>query len=377
MNGAKHKSKEARCILVLQGGGALGAYQAGAYDALAENGYAPDWVAGISIGAINGAIIAGNRPDQRVERLRRFWERVTSGPQGIPLSAQFQFRSVFNEASALMALAGGAPGFFVPRPVPPVFLPSSSPSELSYYSSGPLRDTLNDLVDFEYLNQCRTRLSVGAVNVKTGNFAYFDTRKQTLTPSHVMASGALPPGLPPIEIEGEFYWDGGVVSNTPLQYVLDQPAESPSLSIFQVDLFSAAGTLPGNLLDAVEREKEIRYSSRTRLNTDMMRDKVKLRRALKRLLRKLPDELRDDPDAKLLAAQPEAPDVAVMHLIYRARAYESHARDYEFSRVSMEEHWLRGRADVLASLSKEAWTKRSHVPNGMRTYDLAHGESVK
>lgn len=377
MSKSDHEKRGSRCVLVLQGGGALGAYQAGAYEALAEHGYAPDWVAGISIGAINGAIISGNLPKNRVKRLRQFWELVTSGMQGLPLSSHFMLRSVFNETSALLALAGGAPGFFVPRPTPPVFVPAANPAELGYYSTAPLLGTLQEFVDFDLINRGATRLSIGAVNIRTGNFAYFDSRRQTIGPAHVMASGALPPGLPPVEIDGEFYWDGGVVSNAPLQYVLDQPADCETMSVFQVDLFSAEGTLPGTLFDAVEREKEIRYSSRTRLNTDMMRDKVKMRRALKRLLRKLPEGLRDDPDAKLLAAQQDDPDVAIMHLIYRARAYESHARDYEFSRVSMEEHWQRGHADVVASLSKDAWTKRSHVPNGLRTYDLAHGEKVK
>jgi len=373
---AGHETHEQK-ILVLQGGGALGAYQAGAYEALSERGHEPDWVAGISIGAINGAIIAGNRPADRIARLREFWERVSSGLQGLPLPARFQLRSIFNEASALMSLAGGAPGFFTPRLLPPVLAPAGGPEDISYYSSAPLLETLGELVDFDHLRQGATRLSVGAVNITTGNFAYFDSQRQSLGPAHVMASGALPPGLPPVEIDGEFYWDGGVVSNTPLQYVLDQPAAAPALCIFQVDLFSADGTLPATLPDAVEREKEIRYSSRTRLNTDVMRERVKLRRALKRLLDRLPADLRDDPDYRLLAQQPDEPEISVVHLIYRARAYESHARDYEFSRASMEEHWQQGRDDVLKTLSKDAWRRRRQMPDGMRTFDLAHGEKVK
>lgn len=370
-------TERGHCVLVLQGGGALGAYQAGAYEALAERGYAPDWVAGISIGAINGAIIAGNAPENRSVRLRSFWERVSSGLQGMPLSSHTQFRNIFNDASSLLGLSSGAPGFFTPRPFPPVLSPANGPEDVSYYSTEPLRQTLAELVDFKILNSATTRLSVGAVNVKTGNFAYFDSAKEELAADHVMASGALPPGLPPIAIKGEFYWDGGVVSNTPLQYVLDGPPNVPSLNIFQVDLFSARGTLPHTLLDAVEREKEIRFSSRTRLNTDMMRDKVKLRHALKRLLGKLPADLQNDPDVLLLADQPDEPDVSVMHIIYRARAYESHARDYEFSRISVEEHWQQGRKDVLASLGKAAWIKRGVVRNGLRTFDLAEDEHIK
>jgi NTE family protein len=372
-----HSSKNESCVLVLQGGGALGAYQAGAYEALAEKGYMPDWVAGISIGAINGAIIAGNPPDRRVARLRRFWERVSSGLQAIPLSSQRQVRNVFNDASSLLGLMGGAPGFFTPRPMPPLFAPAQTPGDIGYYSTAPLAATLAELVDFQFLKSGPTRLSVGAVNVRSGNFAYFDSRRQDIAAAHVMASGALPPGLPPVEINGEFYWDGGVVSNTPLQYVLDEPATAPALNIFQVDLFSARGTLPETVLDAVEREKEIRYSSRTRFNTDVMRHRVTVHHALKRLLAKLPEELRNDPDAQLLARRPVEPDVSVVHLIYRARAYEGHARDYEFSRVSVEEHWEQGARDVRATLDKEAWTRRSRAATGMRTYDLTEGDTIK
>lgn len=361
------------CVLVLQGGGALGAYQAGAYEALAENGYSPDWVAGISIGAINGAIIAGNAPENRVKRLRMFWERVSSALIGMPLNHQDRWRNRFNEASAFFSLIYGVPGFFEPRLPPPVFAPTNGQGTLGYYNTEPLRDTLRELVDFDILKRKEMRLSVGAVNVKSGNFAYFDSHKEALGPEHVMASGALPPGLPPIEIGGEYYWDGGLVSNTPLQYVLDEPAEVESLCIFQIDLFSARGVLPETLLDAVEREKEIRYSSRTRLNTDMMREKVALRQALKRLLRKLPGDLQSDPDVQLLASQKHEPDISIVQLIYRARAYESHARDYEFSRVSVEEHWEQGRKDVIATLNRPEWKNRKRLRGGLRTFDLAHG----
>jgi NTE family protein len=370
-NGEQH-------VLVLQGGGALGAYQAGAYEALAESGYMPDWVAGISIGAINGALIAGNRPENRVKRLREFWERVSSGLKGIPFASADNLRNVFNDASSFFGLIGGVPGFFEPRPFPPVFVAARDIGDVGYYSTEPLEQTLNELVEPDVLKNGGTRLSVGAVNIKTGNFAYFDNRKKPITLQHIMASGALPPGLPPVEIDGQFYWDGGIVSNAPLQYVLDEPAEAASLCVFQVDLFSARGCLPKTLIDAEDRAKEIRFSSRTRLSTDMMREKVAARHALRRLLDKLPAELRDDPDAKWLAQQPHVPDVSVVQLIYRARAYEGHARDYEFSRVSVEEHWEQGRKDVLTTLRKAAWQERRQTPrDGMRTYDLTQDDIVK
>ena len=254
--------------LVLQGGGALGAYQAGVYATLAEGGYEPDWIAGVSIGAINGALIAGNPPERRVERLRAFWELVTDGVPAKPAAGRRRGARLFNEWSALTSLASGVPGFFRPR-VPSAWLqPWGTEGALSFYDTAPLRQTLEELVDFDLLNDGHPRLSVGAANIRKGNSVYFDTRERRLGPEHIMASAALPPGFPPVEIEGEHYWDGGVVTNTPLQYLLDARREA-SMLVFQVDLFSARGTLPRNLPDVYERQKDILYSSRTRLNTDI------------------------------------------------------------------------------------------------------------
>lgn len=361
-------------ILVLQGGGALGAYQAGVFEALSEHGFSPGWIAGISIGAINGAIIAGNRPENRVARLREFWERVSSGVLGIPLIGDGHHRTFFNEASALSSLAFGVKGFFTPRFPPPVFMASDGPASVSYYSTDPLVETLAELVDFDYLNREGPRLSVGAVNISTGNLSFFDKQKEPLKSEHVMASGALPPGLPPVRIGEDYYWDGGIVSNTPLQYVLDEGA-APQKFIFQVDLFSARGGVPENLLEAVEREKEIRYSSRTRFNTDMAAKRIEYRAALARLLRKLPPELHGDADAKLLAEIGEEPAVTIVHLIYRGRAYETQARDYDFSRVSVEEHWEQGRKDVLTTLAHERWHDCIPPKPGVTVLDLTKKSS--
>ena len=356
-------------VLVLQGGGALGAYQAGTFETLADSGFAPSWIAGISIGAINGAIIAGNPPESRVAKLRSFWERVSSDLRGMPLTAEGRHRTIFNDTSALLSLSLGVTGFFAPRVVPPIFLPTESPDDVSYYSTAPLAETLGAHVDFDYLNRDGPRLSVGAVNVRDGNFAYFDKRKEPIRMEHVMASGALPPGLPPVKIGKDYFWDGGLVSNTPLQYVLEEPAESEALDIFQVDLFSATGTLPSTLLDAVEREKEIRYSSRTRLVTDMMAKRHEMRCALRRLLAKLPKNLRNDPDALRLANDGGDPNITLIHLIYRDRAYETHARDYEFSRISVEEHWEQGRADARKALATEEWRERAKRGGGITVID--------
>ena len=239
---------------MLQGGGALGAYQAGVYAGLAETGEAPDWIAGVSIGAINAALMAGNSPERRVARLREFWERLSSQSPIIPPSLLDPMRPMFNRASAASAMAFGVPGFFSPRFPPPFMAPDGSTGALSYYDTEPLKATLEQLADFDLINQQHVRLSLGTVNVRTGNSVYFDNTKIEICPEHVLASGALPPGFPPVEIDGEIYWDGGIVSNTPLWYVLDEDPRMNAL-IFQVDVFSAAAEPPQNLAQVQERAK--------------------------------------------------------------------------------------------------------------------------
>ena len=240
---------EEKIVLVLQGGGALGAYQAGAYETLCEAGEIPTWVAGTSIGAVNGAIVAGNPPERRVQRLREFWERVSSRLLAWPLSNDDNSRRIFNETSAVLVAAGGAPGFFEPRIPPAVLMPQGTPEAISLYDTEPLRATLEELVDFDLLNSGAVRLSVGAVQVLSGNMKYFDTQKMRIGPEHIMASGALPPGFPPIEIDGQPYWDGGLVSNTPLEFVLERTGPRDDMVIFQIDLFSAKGCMPENLFN--------------------------------------------------------------------------------------------------------------------------------
>jgi len=362
------------CILVLQGGGALGAYQAGVFEALAAMDHTPDWVAGISIGAINAALIAGNPPERRVERLREFWQGVSSFPWAPALPPLAEgvdgARDVLNETNATIAMLFGVAGFFSPRAPAAPFQPSGTLAAISYYDTAPLRQSLERLVDFDLLNSGAVRLSVGAVSVTRGNFCYFDTSQQRLDVRHVMASGALPPSFPPVEIDGEFYWDGGLVSNTPLQYVLDEPGRQARL-VFQVDLFAARGEMPANLSEASEREKDIRYSSRTRLNTTYELRRQATVQAAQRLLARLPARLRDDPDARLLAAIPCEASVDVVHLIYRSKHYESHSKDYEFSRASMLEHWAAGLADTQATLEDPRWLDRDRRASGVHVFDLA------
>ena len=361
---------EEKIVLVLQGGGALGAYQAGAYETLCEAGEIPTWVAGTSIGAVNGAIIAGNPPERRVQRLREFWERVSSRLLAWPLLNDDNSRRIFNETSAVLVAAGGAPGFFEPRVPPAVLMPQGTPEAISLYDTEPLRATLEELVDFDLLNSGAVRLSVGAVQVLSGNMKYFDTQKMRIGPEHIMASGALPPGFPPIEIDGQPYWDGGLVSNTPLEFVLERTGPRDDMVIFQIDLFSAKGCMPENLFDIGQREKEIRYSSRTRLNTDIFREMQTIRRAIRHLRGKVPPELCDNPDWEFLDSVSCDAAVTIVLLIHRRAAYWTQSNDYEFSRYSMEEHWLSGRADVERSLNDPAWKNRTRPEEGVQVLDL-------
>lgn len=368
------------CIaFLLQGGGALGAYQAGVYEALAEASLSPDWVAGISIGAVNAALIAGNPPSERVEKLREFWELITAaGPwDGIaqlslaPSVVRGEFtRGFLNQLSAGTALVAGAAGFFAPR-VPGAWLqPPGSIEATSYYDTGPLKATLERLVDFERINAGETRFSIGAVNVTTGNFLYFDNTTHTITAEHVLASGALPPGFPAVEIEGEFYWDGGLVSNTPLQWVLESEPRRDTLA-FQVDLWSARGTLPRTLPEVMTRQKEIQYSSRTRNNSDRFKYTQRLRNALASLLQKLPDEFRESPELAILKAHTEAKAYNLIQLIYRAKQYEGDSKDYEFSRLSMEDHWRAGYHDTVRTLRHPEVLERPNNLEAVMTFDLA------
>ena len=357
------------CILVLQGGGALGAYQAGVFESLCKAYHEPTWVAGISIGSINAALICGNPAHARVAKLREFWDLVSSARQPLALANRMSPRGSLNETSATQVMLLGVPGFFKPRFPPAPFQPRGTLEAISYYDTEPLRQTLERLVDFDLINSGAVRLSVGAVNVRTGNFEYFDSAKQRIDARHIMASGALPPGFAPVEIDGEHYWDGGLVSNTPLQYVLDQPGKRPRV-VFQVDLFAATGALPTTLAEVTEREKDIRFSSRTRLNTTNELDRQMIALAAQRLIAKLPSNLRNDPDLLALSRVHCDSAVDVVHLIYRSKHYESQSKDYEFSRLSMTEHWDSGRADMAHTLHDPRWIRHEHNATGVHVFDL-------
>ena len=381
---AQHPAQDAYKVtaLVLQGGGALGSYQAGVYQAMAEAGLHPNWIAGISIGALNAAIIAGNAPERRVERLTEFWEGICksalwpSSP-GYPwvegMSMPPIVREGVNMFAAWRAIMEGQYGFFKPRMPPPVLQWHGTPATTSWYDTAPLRETLERLADFDRINHpsC-VRVSVGAVNVRTGNFAYFDNRHDTLRPEHFMASGALPPGFPAVEIDGEYYWDGGMVSNTPLYKVLTERPHRDAL-IFQVDLWSAVGALPRDMGGVAERAKDIQYSSRTRLVTEYMHQTREQQRFLHELMELIPEDKRDTPAYRRAERYANGALTNLIHLIYRDKPYEGHYKDYEFSAATMHEHWQSGLADMRHTLTHPHWLEPPSAENPFVTHDVHRG----
>lgn len=366
--------------LVLQGGGALGSYQAGVIEGLAEAKVEPDWIAGVSIGALNTAIIAGNAPENRVEALRGFWNAICHPLDWVGSVSAWTLpglglhdlsRKWASMWAAGRALTEGQPGFFAPRfPLPMAGLGKLDPSRVSYYDTAALRATLLQYADFDRINDGAIRVSVGAVNVSTGNLTYFDNRKMRLEPEHFMASGALPPGFPAVEIDGEYYWDGGLVSNTPLTEVLRDSDHKDTL-VFQVDLWSARGNAPGDFPDISERAKDIQYSSRTRAITNMLAERQKHARFIKELLEHVPTSVvKADPLFCLAQQAADGSAINVVHLIYKNKPYEGHYKDYEFSVDTMLEHWQSGLDDIRDSFSHREWFDVPSRELGFVTHDV-------
>ncbi len=362
-----------RIALVLQGGGALGAYQAGVYQALHEAGLEPDWVTGVSIGGINAAIIAGNPPERRLERLREFWESITARRIWLWTPDGDDPRRLRNAMSSMATATLGQPGFFTPNVPSPFLSPRGARTATSIYDTSPLRETLLRLVDFDLINSGAVRFAVGAVNVGTGNFIYFDNATSEIIPEHVMASGALPPALPMIRIGTDCYWDGGIVSNTPLSALLTDIG-SDNVMVFQVDLFSARGTIPRDMADVAARQKDIQYSSRTRLATDTWTELHKQKVTMRRLLAMIPEAQLDDIDLKLRRELSNLPEITILHLIYQRQPYESDAKDYEFSATSMREHWDSGYRDTQRTLRRHDWLTMPSEEEGIKVHDVHHAE---
>ncbi|MGY0561485.1 patatin-like phospholipase family protein [Luteimonas sp. A277] len=368
--------------LVLQGGGALGGYQCGVYQELHEAGIRPNWFAGTSIGAINGAILAGNPPEERVARLREFWNLIAE-PAG-PLSAlsaavrgtvaafpdDENLLAWARNQSAMGAILQGQRGFFEPRMFSPFLFNDGSPQATSFYDTEPLRRTLERFVDFDRINNDHSvRLTVGATGITTGNFRYFDSDRDVIRVEHILASGALPPAFPAVEIDGESYWDGGIVSNTPLEFILDRHPDGDTLAL-QVDLFSARGALPRSLPDVLERIKDIRFSSRTRHGTRMVELGQNLRAALNELITHLPDRKLPPHLADVFAPYLDNRVFNVIHLIYQAKSHEQQHKDHAFGRIPLREHWESGLRDMALTLDHPEFFDLPDRDIGVATHDV-------
>jgi NTE family protein len=358
-----------RIALVLQGGGALGAYQAGVYQALHEAGMEPDWVCGVSIGAINSAIIAGNPPEKRLERLQTFWDRITARKVWHYTPDGDIYRKARNLTSSFMTSTLGQPGFFKPHEINPWLSPAGAKTATSYYDTTPLRETLLELVDFDRINARHMHFAVGAVNVLTGNFLYFDNKKEVIEPEHVMASGALPPALPMVRIGTDHFWDGGIVSNTPLQHLLDQEDGQNSL-VFQVDLFSARGQLPRDIHEVTSRHKDIVYSSRTRHNTDIYRRMNNVKASLYKALLKVPEAELTNEEREMRDKLVHLSGITILQLIYQQKAYEGDSKDFDFSATSMREHWMSGLEDTRRTLKRREWLAMPPEGMGIVVHDV-------
>jgi NTE family protein len=349
-------------VLVLQGGGALGAYQAGVYQALNEAGIEPDWVIGTSIGAINGALIAGNPVDQRVARLQSFWRRLADRPL---LEGAWSSSPYGGLLAHWAAIAQGIPGFFRTNPHAPwgLHLPVGV-ERAAFYSTEPLQGTLSELVDFERLNGGATRLTVGAVAVRTGEMRYFDSRDQPLAVAHIMASGALPPAFPAIRIEGETYWDGGVYSNTPVEAVLDDKPRRDSL-IFSVNMWQPHGSEPDSIWQVLSRQKDIQYASRGKSHVARQQQIHRLRHVIRELEMRLPPEQRDDPAVRELTGYGCSTTMHLVLLLSPRLDREDHTKDIDFTWSGIGARWRAGYAHARRVLSERPWEGAADALQGV------------
>jgi NTE family protein len=337
-------------VYLFQGGGALGAFQVGVYQALEENGFAPDWIAGISIGAINSAIIAGNEPNKRTEKLNQFWDLITHN-----IEPQLQFLDTenhnliqaYNMCSAMHALSFGQKGFFNLKGIAPWLIHDTTPDKISFYDTAALRDTLMQVIDFDYLNKSQIRLSLGAVNIRTGRLHFFDNTRDNIEVDHIMASCALPPGFPAIKIEDEYYWDGGLYSNTPLICVINDLPHKNRLC-FLVDLFDSTGLLPHNMDEVLERAKDINYAGQIDMILDFYDAHLLLEHKIAAESGAIPDKLSKLGDGH---------NVHISKIVYKAHPHELHSKDYEFSNFSARKRIAEGYAHTKNLLADPDWWK--------------------
>jgi NTE family protein len=356
--------------LVLQGGGALGAYQGGVYQALHEAGIEPDWIIGTSIGAINASIITGNAPEDRLPRLREFWRRVERSDFWGVFPA---WTGVADALSSWSTLANGIPGFFEVNPS--AFLGAHVPlgaDHAGYYSTKPLRQTLEELVDFSLINQKRPRLTVGAAHVRTSMMHYFDSREMELTPGHIMASGALPPAFPAVRLDGELYWDGGILSNTPTECIFEDHPRRNSL-IFAVHLWHPTGDEPETIWQILHRQKDIQYSSRITNYIVRQRETHKLRHVISELLKFLPEEAKKNAMVKELAGYSCRTRMHVVRLLAPRLKNETHIKDIDFSPAGIRARWEAGYADTNRALQVQAWLEECDPLEGVILHEPRAG----
>jgi NTE family protein len=339
-------------VLVFQGGGALGAYQAGVYQALHEAEIVPEWIIGTSIGAINSALIAGNRPADRVPALREFWQRMAQEE----LHPGWPWWPVIGPSPAYWrTLTAGIAGFFEPHAR--AFLGAHVPlgaDAAGYYSTLPLRETLQELVDFDLINRNKPRLMVGAAQVRTSRMRYFDSRETRIGPEHIMASGALPPAFPAVRIDGELYWDGGILSNTPTEAIFDDNPRRNSL-IFSVHLWNPIGAEPGSIWEVLHRQKDIQYSSRVASHVVRQQESHRLRHVIKELSAHVPEHLRSSEVVRALTAYGCLTRMHVVRLLAPGLANEDHTKDVDFSPSGIRQRWEAGYADTLSAIRQEPW----------------------
>jgi len=349
-------------VLVLQGGGALGAYQVGVYQALHERGIEPDWVIGTSIGAINAALIAGNQPENRLQRLHAFWDKVE---QGSPTDGLRMWPGLGNLFANLNTVSRGIPNFFTPNPASWAGTQAQVGVEAaSYYSTAPLHDTLQSLVEFDLLAQCRTRLTVGAVNVRSGRMHYFDSRDTRLGPEHVMASGALPPAFPAIRVDGEPYWDGGIYSNTPIEAVLDDKPRRDSL-IFAVSMWQPTGPEPESIWQVMGRQKDIQYASRAESHIARQKQIHHLRHIIRQMAGKVPAGARETAEFRELASWGCGTTMHVVRLQAPRLDGEDHTKDIDFTPAGVRARWQAGYADTLRVLERKPWAAEVDPMDGV------------
>lgn len=375
-----HNNRFNKIIYVFQGGGALGAFQVGGVEALLKHGFETNMVVGISIGGFNAAIVAGNPYEKRLEKLKYFWNKITTHIP-YPNMAFAGISKMHNFWGAQSALLFGQQGFFQPKLLNPWLINNGQPEEFSFYDTAPVRETLAEVIDFDYLNEGHVRLCLGATDLESGNFVFFDNARQIITMEHILASGALPPGFPAVKIEGRYYVDGGVYSNTPFSIVLDEFVQDENqighVLCFMFDLFSAQGVLPHSMDGMLERIKDIQYSSHSKRSNQLYATAQNLSHAIRFLGSKLTDEQRHDPQVKDILKLGHANSLELVHVIYHSlRGTELHSKDYNFSAQTAEIHYRQGyeQTEQLILAEQKKW--KQQIVEGSAIYTVEHDGQV-